>query len=148
VAAAFQRAEPKASPVQQASFDASDFQRTGLVPVHDTAEAGDSELRTHIVTDGDSLSSLADRYLDDPELGDEIYRLNHDVLTSPDLLPIGVELKIPDRRVANIRRAASSPQSAGMPISNAPAGMVPVDERGNSGSGQPQVQLLRPVPAR
>ena len=54
-----------------------------------------------MLVDGDSLAKLAERYLDDPELDDEIYRLNRDVLTSPDLLPIGVELRIPDGRMAD-----------------------------------------------
>jgi nucleoid-associated protein YgaU len=59
-----------------------------------------SEPRMHIVVDGDSLERLASRYLSDPRRGREIYELNRDKLSSPDLLPIGVELKIPDRVVA------------------------------------------------
>ena len=54
-----------------------------------------------MVVDGDSLAKLADRYLDDPALGDEIYRLNRDVLADPEVLPIGVELRIPDGRTAD-----------------------------------------------
>lgn len=53
--------------------------------------------RTHVIVDGDSLQRLASRYLDDPQRGREIYELNRDVLTNPDLLPIGAELKIPER---------------------------------------------------
>jgi nucleoid-associated protein YgaU len=55
------------------------------------------EPRTHVVVDGDSLERIASRYLSDPQRGREIYELNRNVLTAPDLLPIGVELKIPER---------------------------------------------------
>jgi hypothetical protein len=56
-----------------------------------------AESRTHIVADGDSLERLASRYLSDPQRSREIYELNRDVLSAPDLLPIGAELKIPER---------------------------------------------------
>jgi nucleoid-associated protein YgaU len=55
------------------------------------------EPRMHIVVDGDSLERLANRYLDDPRRSREIYELNRELLPNPDLLPIGLELKIPDR---------------------------------------------------
>lgn len=51
--------------------------------------------KLHTIVDGDSLPRLAQRYLNDPRRSDEIFALNRDVLTSPDLLPIGVELKVP-----------------------------------------------------
>ena len=53
--------------------------------------------RIHKIVDGDTLVSLAKRYLGDPERRQEIYRANRDVLSSPDALPIGIELKIPPR---------------------------------------------------
>jgi nucleoid-associated protein YgaU len=53
--------------------------------------------RLHIVVDGDSLERLANRYLDDPRRSREIFELNRELLANPDLLPIGVELKIPER---------------------------------------------------
>jgi len=52
---------------------------------------------THKIVDGDSLESLAERYLGSAERCLEIYEANRDVLRSPQLLPIGVELKIPPR---------------------------------------------------
>jgi hypothetical protein len=61
-----------------------------------------AEPRTHIVVDGDSLERLASRYLSDPRRSREIYELNRELLSSPDLLPIGAELKIPDRVVATM----------------------------------------------
>lgn len=56
-----------------------------------------SEPRTHIVTDGDTLASLAEEYLGDPQRAQEIYEANRQALPDPDLLPIGVELVIPLR---------------------------------------------------
>ncbi len=62
-------------------------------PVSDEAQ----ESRTHVVVDGDSLQNLAGRYLDNPQRSQEIFELNRDVLANPELLPIGAELRIPER---------------------------------------------------
>ena len=51
----------------------------------------------HIVRNGDTLESLADRYLDDSGRAMEIFDLNRDQLSNPHLLPIGVELRIPSQ---------------------------------------------------
>ena len=50
---------------------------------------------THRVIDGDTLPSLAQRYLGSPTRAREIFDANRDVLSDPELLPIGAELKIP-----------------------------------------------------
>jgi nucleoid-associated protein YgaU len=52
-------------------------------------------LRRHRITDGDSLESLAQRYLGKAERAAEIYALNGDILTAPDLLPLGRIIRIP-----------------------------------------------------
>lgn len=49
----------------------------------------------HKIRDGDTLSSLAREYLGSSKRFMEIYEANRDRLASPDLLPIGSELKIP-----------------------------------------------------
>lgn len=49
----------------------------------------------HKVVDGDTLSKLASEYLGRADRYLEIYELNRDVLSNPDLLPIGATLKIP-----------------------------------------------------
>lgn len=49
----------------------------------------------HVVADGDSLAKLAERYLGDAHRAREIYEANREAITSPDLLPIGAELRIP-----------------------------------------------------
>ena len=51
--------------------------------------------RRHKIRDGDTLESLALRYLDDESRSSEIYNANRSVLNDPALLPIGVELTIP-----------------------------------------------------
>lgn len=116
-------------------------------PVNDETQ----EPRTHVVVDGDSLEKLAGRYLDDPQRGREIYELNRDVLANPDLLPIGAELRIPERVArsswnrqgyrpaavddATIRSAANSNL---VPIRSA-AAADPYDV------AAPQAQLARPI---
>ncbi|MFO0791278.1 MAG: LysM peptidoglycan-binding domain-containing protein [Pirellulales bacterium] len=57
--------------------------------------------RTHIVEDGDSLEMLANQYLGDPLRSKEIFEFNRHVLSDPNLLPIGAELRIPDRALRN-----------------------------------------------
>ncbi len=50
---------------------------------------------THKIIDGDSLALLAERYLGSASRAMEIYEANRNVLTQPEILPIGAELKIP-----------------------------------------------------
>jgi len=50
---------------------------------------------THKIIDGDSLASLAERYLGSATRAMEIYEANRSVLSHPRILPIGAELKIP-----------------------------------------------------
>jgi hypothetical protein len=118
-------------------------------PALDSGPAADGGSgRTHVVVDGDSLAKLAARYLDAADLGDDIYRLNRDVLTSGDLLPIGVELRIPDSRMAD--STAAFPVSRGFAAAtpNIPSGMVPVEWTPKAFDRVPQAELLRPIPAR
>jgi nucleoid-associated protein YgaU len=51
--------------------------------------------RRHKIADGDTLAGLAERYLGSRDRYLEIFEANRDVLSSPELLPIGVTLKIP-----------------------------------------------------
>ena len=57
--------------------------------------ASDQPERTHKIVDGDSLASLAERYLGSANRAAEIFACNRDVLSDPELLPIGVRLRIP-----------------------------------------------------
>ena len=81
-------------------FDAERAQAPKNRGVADTRIEPKSQLpprrrQTHRVRDGDTLSSLARDYLGSSKRYLEIYEANRDVLASPDLLPIGAELKLP-----------------------------------------------------
>jgi nucleoid-associated protein YgaU len=111
------------------------------------ADASDDS-QTHIVADGDSLEKLASLYLSDPHRGKEIFELNRDILSDPNLLPIGAELKIPDR----IARASADRQSrlpgfrGDQNVREAAMGnLVPV--RALPSVPPPQAQLTHPVAA-
>jgi len=54
----------------------------------------------HRIVDGDTLESIAERYLKDRARWSDIYQHNRDVLATPGALPIGVELRIPPRDAA------------------------------------------------
>jgi nucleoid-associated protein YgaU len=63
-------------------------------------------LISHRIVDGDTLSGLAQRYLGSSKRFTEIFDANRDQLQSPDLLPIGVVLRIPRHEVPE---ASASP---------------------------------------
>ena len=50
----------------------------------------------HVIRDGDSLDGIAKHYWGDASRWRAIYSANRDLLSDPDLLPIGVSLKIPN----------------------------------------------------
>lgn len=58
-------------------------------------------MRRHRLTDGDSLERLAERYLGSATRADEIFAANRDVLSEPDLLPLGRIIRIPPREIAD-----------------------------------------------
>ena len=57
----------------------------------------EESVRVHKVVDGDTLASLAQRYLGQADRAREIFEANRDVLPSPEALPIGAVLRIPPR---------------------------------------------------
>ena len=61
------------------------------------SRASTSRALSHRISDGDTLSKLAVEYLGSADRYLEIFEYNRDVLTKPDLLPIGKTLKIPPR---------------------------------------------------
>ena len=64
-------------------------------PVRPSRPVGASAARRHVVRIGDTLPALARQYLGRSDRYLEIYDFNRDTLASPDLLPLGLELKIP-----------------------------------------------------
>lgn len=73
-----------------------------------------SQTATHKVVNGDSLAGLAARYLGDASRAGEIFEANRDRLHSPDLLPIGLELRIPLSRPTEHHETANTPASSGL----------------------------------
>ena len=138
--ATFENSAPASVPAEPASFGQPNDPRTGRASF--AAGSMDStddfaELRTHIIVDGDSLSKLAGRYLDDPQLGEAIFQLNRDVLLDPDLLPIGTELKIPERRMASSSRAGLPPRNGGGPPPVRPTDLGSSDDAWESADTAP-----------
>lgn len=144
VATNFPGLEPVKPPASQAVLDHADARRE----TRQEAEAIDANKlrgRTHFVVDGDSLAKLADRYLDDATLADEIFRLNRDVLSDPEVLPIGVELRIPDSRLADSAAISSVARTVEAAKPSLPAGMVPVERTPRSFDTTPRPQLMQPI---
>jgi nucleoid-associated protein YgaU len=65
--------------------------------------------RIHKVVDGDTLELLAEHYLGFSARATEIFETNRGVLSDPEILPIGVELKIPLRHDSVTPTALSQP---------------------------------------
>ncbi len=63
----------------------------------------------HKIIDGDSLALLAERYLGSASRAMEIYEANRNVLAQPEILPIGVELKIPRADQASTQSLSQKP---------------------------------------
>ncbi|WDI42708.1 LysM peptidoglycan-binding domain-containing protein [Bremerella sp. P1] len=68
-------------------------------PSHGASNSGSAITREHRVRDGDSLESIAEKYLGDPLLADTIFRANRSQLDNPELLPIGITLAIPSSAI-------------------------------------------------
>ena len=72
-----------------------------LKPVVRSAPAA-ATMTQHVVTDGDTLASIAERYLGDATLAGEVFRLNAERLDHPDVLPIGMVLRVPESDAAPV----------------------------------------------
>ena len=85
--------------------------------------------RTHRIADGDTLSRIAQRYWNDATLAEALFAANRDRLSSPDPLPIGVELRIPPppQRVITAKPALGSTVEE-LPAPVRPPSVAPVDD--------------------
>ncbi|MCA9221123.1 MAG: LysM peptidoglycan-binding domain-containing protein [Planctomycetales bacterium] len=68
---------------------------TRLQPHRERLSTSSVPEKRHRIKDGDSLPSLAQRYLGDEERWPEIYQANREKISHPDLLVVGEELVIP-----------------------------------------------------
>ncbi len=57
--------------------------------------------RVHTIVNGDTLTRLARRYLGNPARAPEIFALNQEVLSDPEILPIGQQIRLPHREVSS-----------------------------------------------
>lgn len=62
--------------------------------------------RTHVVRDGDTLGGLAEQYYGDARRYKELFAANRNVLSNPELLPIGATLQIPSFDPTTVREMA------------------------------------------
>lgn len=63
--------------------------------LEDEAVPAGARALTHKIADGDTLTTLAARYLGDANRWQQLFDENRDVLSNPDLLPIGRVIRIP-----------------------------------------------------
>ena len=75
----------------------------------DEAESNASVARRHTVTTGDTLAGLAERYYGDREKSEDIYSANRDLLNSPEELPAGTVLVIPELMKASDDTSKQAP---------------------------------------
>ncbi len=90
----------------------------------------------HRIVNGDTLPRLASTYCGDPQWWLLIYEANRDVLVSPEILPIGKELRIPDRSHTN-SNARRSKSATTVPDTNTSlmSPIMPLTPRPQSDSG-------------
>lgn len=72
--------------------------------------------RTHKIVDGDTLARLAKRYLGSSDRQMEIFTANRNILSNPDVLPIGTVLKIPSKRPTETATPKKTTQGRLVPL--------------------------------
>lgn len=86
-------------------LEGSDWQ-PAVMP-HALQFSPEARARPYRLRDGDTLESLAERFLGDAGRAEEIFEANRQVLAHPDLLPVGKTIMIPPRmRVEDLEPAA------------------------------------------
>ncbi len=82
---------------------------TAIRPAFPKASAENVSRRLHRIIDGDTLQLLAARYLGSEDRAMEIFEANRNLLSSPNVLPIGSLLKIPPRQLVDDSEAEDPP---------------------------------------
>jgi hypothetical protein len=131
------------------SNDAPGIQRGGI----DVAPAITLPTRSHVVVDGETLSSIAGKYLGSQTRYQEIFQANRDQLKSVNDLKIGMKLIIPERgesRSTNVLRGGSRIESSPA-IRTTPTATQPqnkVTERPREPAGATEVSKPKFKPAK
>ena len=108
---------------------------------------GDPDGASVRVRSGDTLTSIAERELGDADRWTELYRANRAQLSDPDVLPVGVSLRLPSRGTEDEEPEDGQVRGAG---SDAP-GPSPAPDRQASASpstGRPPPASSPPVPSQ
>jgi nucleoid-associated protein YgaU len=149
-AADYSLAPATSSPKDAAMLTGATIRADNHVPLPFPSITDDEEGRSHIIVDGDSLSKLAGLYLDDPRRAAEIYELNRQLISDPELLPIGVELAIPPRTgsaaTGDVPPQSMLPRTVAI-HSAAAGGLVPVRPIPSAPGTVPRAFLAPPRPA-
>jgi hypothetical protein len=85
--------------------------------------------RRHRIAEGDTLARLAEKYLGSRDRSLDLFQANADVLFDPRLIPIGVEIVIPDRTTAVAQAAATPATFDGADDNPAPPSSTAPDSR-------------------
>jgi len=108
--------------------------------------------QTHTIVDGDTLQDLAQHYLGRADRSMELFQYNRDVLRSPDMLPIGAELRIPSQVVLPATGGAPAlpsapttpisplvplPQMPTSPLPSAGKATIPASAQNTAGAQRP-----------
>lgn len=97
-------------PLHNSEWDTANNDGTGIRRDNAGAGSTNSKGRTHTVADGETLSSIAGKYLGSQARYQEIFQANRDQLKSPNDLKIGMKLNIPERSDA---RVSNTPRNGG-----------------------------------
>jgi nucleoid-associated protein YgaU len=95
---------------------------------------------THKIVDGDTLQKLAQRYLGSADHYVDLYQYNRDVLKNPEVLPIGIDLRIPPKFM--LPPAGGSDGSA---LPAAQQNMAPASPNGTQLTSTPAVPPLTAI---
>ena len=101
---------------EPAGVDADDTDVDDMEAADDQRAGEPSGAVVHRIRDGDTLSGLARRYLGSRDRYREIYDANRDRLKNPDLLPIGVEIRIPMAASTNRGKPSMMPVGQRIPL--------------------------------
>ncbi len=82
-----------------------------VTPYLPTETAQAAALQTHVIQSGESLSTIAERYLGSQGRFQELYDANRDVLTDPNRLPLGTTIVIPAKNKVAAKGSAALSQA-------------------------------------
>ncbi len=91
----------------------------------ETSSNGSNNLRNHVVVAGETLSSIAGKYLGTQARYLDIFQANRDQLKSPDDLKVGMKLNIPNRNAEPKPNSQTTNIDRASPSSNKPTRQLP-----------------------